>query len=93
MSEFIKLDNGKLEYDLFEPKEYKKLIEILTFGKNKYGKGNWKKCDDKMRYYNALIRHLEKWRMGEKIDDESGKEHLAHVLTNAYFLLYLDNEE
>lgn len=90
---FIKHDDNKLRYHLLPPKELAQVVEILTFGAEKYGEGNWQKCDNIDRYVDALYRHLEAWRQGERLDTESGKSHLAHVATNALFILYLDNQE
>ena len=39
------------------------------------------------------MRHLQAWRMGERLDEESGYPHLYHVATNMMFLEYFDTEE
>lgn len=90
---FIKHDDKKLKYHLLPPEELAQIAEILTFGAEKYGENNWQLCDNINRYVDALYRHLEAWRQGERLDTESGKSHLAHVATNALFILYLDNKE
>ena len=90
---FTKYDNDKLKYHLIPAKELEQIVQIFTFGANKYGENNWQKCDDINRYVDALYRHLEAWRKGEKMDLESGKSHLAHVAVNAIFVLYLDNNK
>lgn len=86
-----KYDTDKLQYDLLPPECIKAVVDILTFGAKKYEAHNWKKLPNaKERYYNALMRHVEQWRMGEKIDSESKRLALAHVATNAMFLLWFD---
>ena len=87
---FIKYDKGKLQYNLIPPEVLKELAKVMTYGANKYEKNNWKKCKDLDRYINALYRHLEAYRSGEKIDNESKISHLSHALANVAFILYLE---
>ena len=87
----VKLDLGKLRYDLVPTSAMKGLAEVLTFGANKYTPNGWKAVPDAVeRYYAALQRHLVAWRDGEKVDQESGLPHLSHALTNVAFLLELN---
>lgn len=90
LTRFIKLDDKKTQYHLIPSECLADVADILTFGAEKYGEGNWKKCDNINRYYDALMRHLEAWRNGRHYDDETRKHHLAHAATNAIFLLYLE---
>lgn len=92
---FIKFDDGKRRYELLPPRELAQVVDILMLGANKYGKDNWKKMDDEGadRIVGAVYRHFEAWRQGDKIDKESGENHLAHAITNLLFLLWRDNEE
>ena len=84
-------DKGKLRWDLLPVEQVEKIVEILTFGAEKYGANNWKKVDHfRDRYYSALMRHLASWRKGEKYDKESEKEHLAHAMTCLIFLIWGD---
>ena len=48
---------------------------------------------DSERYIAATLRHFEAWRSGEKNDEETGYNHLEHVLTNIAFLLEFDRLE
>lgn len=89
---FIKHDQGKTKYHLIPPRELKQLAQILTFGAEKYGENNWQLCDNPNRYVDALLRHLESWRSGEALDDETRMPHLAHALCCLMFILYFDNE-
>lgn len=87
-----KLDKGKLRYDLYPPEVLESVVQILTFGAEKYSPNGWKEVSDaNNRYYSAMMRHLEAWRQGEEVDPESGMPHLSHVLCNVTFLSYLNN--
>lgn len=89
--DFIKYDSDKLRYDLIPPEVMKAMANVLTYGAQKYSDDNWKKCNDDSRYIGALYRHLEEWRLGNEIDDESGLPHLHHALTNLAFLVYFND--
>lgn len=84
---------GKTMYSLLVPEFIKEVAEIMTFGAEKYAKDNWKKCEDKSFYVDALYRHIEKWRLGEVRDLETGKHHLSHACCNLMFLFWMDNNE
>jgi len=82
-----KFDSDKLEYGLIPPLALKALVEVLTFGAQKYERGNWMYVPDaKRRYFDALQRHVWAWKEGEQIDPESGKHHLAHAMCCIAFL-------
>jgi hypothetical protein len=82
-----KFDGGKLQYGLIPPLALKATVDVLTFGAVKYEPGNWRRVPDaQRRYFDALQRHLWAWKEGESIDQESGKNHLAHALCCLMFL-------
>jgi len=84
-----KHDTGKLKYDLIEPEMIEVLAQVLTYGADKYGEGNWKGLNSfESRYSSAMMRHYEAWRKGEEIDGESGLSHLGHAACNILFLYY-----
>lgn len=92
----VKNDQGKTQWhymDNFWP-ELEEVVAVLTMGDQKYPSedgANWKRVDDAERRYNdARLRHDLAYRKGEKIDPESGKPHLAHVISNAFFSMYFD---
>lgn len=88
-----KADSGKLRYSLIPTAATKALAKILTFGAEKYSKDGWKSVPNaKERYTDALYRHLEAYRSGEKYDEESGESHLAHAITNIAFLIHFEEE-
>lgn len=82
-----KFDGGKLQYGLIPPYALEATVDVLTFGAEKYEPGNWIHVpDSKRRYFDAMQRHMWAWKMGEQIDPESGKHHLAHALCCLMFL-------
>lgn len=93
----VKHDSGKTQWwyiDNFWP-QLEEVVQVLTMGDKKYPSAdgsNWKRVEGGIRRYNdALLRHTIAYRRGEKVDPESGKSHLAHVITNALFLMYNDS--
>lgn len=86
----LKYDSGKLRWDLLPIEEVEEIVQILTFGAEKYTDNSWQEVEKGIeRYYAALMRHLVDWRKGEDIDPESKCRHLAHAACNVLFLLYL----
>ena len=68
--------------------------DVLTYGINKYPEPeqNWRvnsTQEDIKRYEAALTRHLSAHMQGEETDSESGLLHMAHIATNALFILAL----
>ena len=87
----MKQDEGKTRWDLLDYMALDELAQVLTMGAAKYEENNWQKVDNPQdRYFAALMRHLVAWRNGEKMDVESSRYHLAHVMANAMFLLHFD---
>lgn len=86
-----KFDAAKLEYGLVPPLSLKSVVEILTIGAQKYDRDNWKYVPDgKRRYFDAAMRHLWDWKCGDRFDEETSKNHLAHAICNLMFLLEKD---
>ena len=88
-TEGIKYDNGKLRWDLLPLHLIEKVVDIYTFGAQKYAPNTWQNLKDGyQRYKAAMLRHLVEHEKGYRIDNESGREHLAHVAWNAIALLH-----
>jgi len=84
-----KFDTGKLRFDLIPACCEKEIAKVLSYGAAKYEANNWQNVEPfNDRYYAAIRRHLNAWRIGEKVDPESGLRHLSHIATNAFFLLW-----
>lgn len=89
-----KFDNGKPRWDLLPLKIVEKIVEILTFGAEKYDANNWQNVEPfKERYFAALLRHIADWQAGEIFDKESGKPHLAHAACCLIFLMWGEENE
>lgn len=88
MSAGRKFDSGKARWDLLPLNAVRAIVEVLTLGAEKYADHNWQKVEPfEGRYFAALMRHLEAWRGGERLDPESGHPHLAHAGCCLLFLL------
>jgi Domain of unknown function (DUF5664) len=86
-----KYDGDKTRWDLLPIESMESVVKVLTMGATKYGDNNWQLVDNaRERYYAAAMRHLVEWRKGNKIDNESGESHLAHVMCNMVFLMHFD---
>jgi hypothetical protein len=67
------------------------IVRALEFGAAKYEPDGWKSVPTpRMRYYDALQRHLLAWWNGEVNDPESGEHHLAHAGCCLVFLLWFE---
>lgn len=87
----LKKDHRKPMWDLLPFQPVGQIVEVLTFGANKYGPNTWQQVPDaKNRYFAALMRHLTAWWDGEDTDPESGIHHLAHAGCNLVFLMWFD---
>ena len=81
----------KARWDLLPERPVRLLVDVLTFGARKYAAHGWKHVPNaRERYYAALLRHINLWRLGERIDPDSGLHHLAHAICNVAFLIEID---
>ncbi len=88
MSAGRKDDKGKRRWSLVPWSALGHVVDVLMFGAAKYADNNWQSVEDPIeRYSNALERHMIDWRLGKRIDEESGRPVLAHVVCNGLFLL------
>lgn len=82
----LRYDAGKLRYDLVNADAHKGMVDILTFGANKYAERNWEKGMKWSKVIGSLKRHLAAIEACEDYDPESGRLHADHVACNAHFL-------
>lgn len=86
----IKFDSEKPDYSLLPPHALEELVKVLTMGKVKYSRENWRLLEDgENRYFAAAQRHLWALRKGETHDTESGLHHAAHAAACVMFLIEL----
>jgi hypothetical protein len=79
LAEGVKLDEGKLRYDLLPPDALAEVTRIFTFGAEKYDARNWEKGMDWGRVFAAGQRHMMAFWGGEMYDPETGYLHTAHA--------------
>ena len=84
-----KFDGDKPMFNLIVPEYLNGIAKVLTMGAQKYDVNNWQKIDSD-RYIAALYRHLIAYHSGEKVDLESGFNHMLHIACNAMFLFWSD---
>jgi len=93
MSDFKKFDKGKRLWRAVPFEVIDVIAGVFHHGALKYGSKNYQKCEDWDRYFDAMMRHIVSWRNGEKIDPDSGLPTLAHVICNAWMLLWHEQKE
>jgi len=79
-------DGGKRDYTLLPWAAIDQVVGVLEFGAAKYSRENWRHVS-KLRYIQALLRHVIAYTRGEQNDPESGLHHLAHAVCCALFVL------
>jgi hypothetical protein len=92
MNTGLRYNEGKTRFSLLPPYALEQIAKVFTYGAKKYttteaGDYNWKKGLSWTKTCDSLERHLQAWKKGEDVDAESGLLHLAHLATNAMFLL------
>lgn len=93
---FLKNDTEKNRLELIDPYFIEGIGEVMSYGARKYTPNNWKNGgsdEDIERIIGALLRHINAYQRGEKIDRETGISHLYHLTCNAMFLAYFDRVE
>lgn len=86
-----KFDGGKPRFGLVPMNALSAVARVLTAGAVKYEPGNWRRVPDaNNRYFDAAMRHMVSWKLGEKFDPETGENHLAHALCCLMFILEKD---
>jgi hypothetical protein len=89
-----KFDGEKIQWNLVPWDCMKEVAHIFTTGAMKYAPDNWKNVPNwEQRYFAAGMRHFTDWFLGERIDSESGKSHLAHAICCLLFLMWKEKHE
>jgi hypothetical protein len=85
---FKKEDNGKAPLAiLFDTASaLDGVARVMAFGAKKYDRMNWDKVDDRERYLSAALRHISAHCRGERVDGESGEDHLDHAICSLLFV-------
>jgi hypothetical protein len=91
MTKGIKHDQGKADWSLLPFDVMDDVVQVLTFGAEKYDRYNWKNVET-IRYQAAALRHISSYMQGDTTDDESGYPHLVHAIVNLMFILAKENQ-
>lgn len=91
MEEAMKDDEGKRQWDLLPWAELEQVVGVFTYGAERYGESNWRQGFRYGRLWNAIMRHMVAFKMGENTDS-SGHHHLAHAAAGMLMLLAHHNE-
>ena len=83
----LRRNAGKTPLELVPPSLERAVANVLGKGSEKYAPRNWEKGMPFSVTYASLRRHCLAFWEGEDIDAESGQHHMAHVATNAAFLI------
>ena len=83
----MRFNSGKLPIELVPTSAMYALADVLEYGATKYDDHNWRRGMKWSIPYSCAMRHLLKWFEGEERDEESGKEHLSHVMANIAMLI------
>ena len=84
-----KFDKGKLRYDLVPAPELEELVKVYTHGAGVYGDKNYLARGGlgEDRIYAAILRHLQSYRKGARIDKDSGLPALTHAVWGCFTLM------
>jgi hypothetical protein len=77
-------------FDLIPPEVMWKVAEHYGKGCEKYSDRNWEKGYKWGLSVAALERHLNLWKQGESIDEETGSNHLIAVIWHAIALFIFE---
>lgn len=77
---------GKPRMDLLPPLPLEGVAAVLAHGAKKYADWNWLKGTAWSEYIGSAMRHINKFRAGEDIDNESGLPHIDHAICCLMFL-------
>lgn len=79
MSEGTKYDKGKVDYSLLPIEPIEEILNVFSFGAEKYERWNYRHGFKQSRLIAAIFRHVTSHMRGEDTDPESGFRHLAHA--------------
>jgi hypothetical protein len=84
-----RLNQGKKRWSLVDFKALEPMVQVLEFGAKKYDDHNWKKGLSYNEMCESAMRHLTAFMAGEDVDPESGELHIGHLLCNAMFISWM----
>lgn len=82
-------NEGKRRWSLIDHRVLEPLVDVMEKGSEKYGDKNYQLGMPIVEIMDSLQRHLVEFRdHGNDHDEESKMHHAAHILSNAYILMY-----
>lgn len=82
----LKFDTGKARLDLVRPEFVEGVAHVLGFGAEKYAAWNWADGIVYSRLIAAQERHMNAFKRGIDLDEETGLPHLYHAACCLMFL-------
>ena len=87
----LKNDNDKPLWSLLPMKPVEEVVKVFTYGAKKYAPNNWKHEKDPWnKDMSAALRHIAEYQDGNKYDDETRLNHLAHAVADLLIVLHAD---
>lgn len=83
----LKFDAGKNPLELLPFDALEEVGRVLEFGAKKYARRNWEKGIPFSKIIGAVLRHTFAYMRGERRDPETGRSHMAHLATEALFIV------
>lgn len=74
-------------FDLLPWDALEEVARVYDFGSRKYAERNWELGYSWSLSYQALVRHIVRFWLGEDKDPESGLSHMAHATFHCLCLL------
>jgi len=87
MSNGKRFNKGKSRMSLIPFSALRAIGDVFSYGERKYEANNWLKGMKWSFMADCMLRHYERFSMGETVDEESGCLHSAHMAWNAIGLL------
>ena len=81
-----RLNSGKPEISQLDPQFLLDLADLITKSAVKYGKYNYALGQEYHTPYDSLMRHANKFWLGEDFDSESKLHHVLHMAANCMIL-------
>jgi len=89
----LRFNQGKRKWSYVNFKSLEPMVEVLEFGAKKYAPFNWQKGLKKDEILESMLRHVVAMIDGETVDKESGISHIGHVMCNAMFYSYFEQNK
>lgn len=87
-----KHDSGKARPSLIPWESMLPVIRVMEHGARKYAPDGWRNVPEpRLRYWNAAMRHMLAWALGERTDPETGETHLAHAVCSLLFIISVED--